>query len=94
MQQQHQVGAVTGGRGPVSVNPDSSIIYLIESSRLLINCLLSPERVLTTAATGLCGMAEGGTRPETEDDKPAGPETETKDKQIGKTLDGYTCNCQ
>ena len=94
MQQQYQVGAVIGGRRPVSVNPDYLIMYLMASSRLLINCLSSPDRVPTTAAMGLCKMAEEDARPEAEDNKPAGPGTETEDKRVDKTLDGCTYNRQ
>ena len=70
MQRRHQVGAVAGGKEPVSVNPDCSMAYLIESSRLLMKRLSSPERVPTAAATGLWGMAEGGAGPGPEDNEP------------------------
>ena len=84
------------------MNPDCSIVYLMASSRLLINCLSSPEKMPTAAVTGLCGMAKGGVRPEAEDDGLARPEAdddgpakmETEDKRAGKTLDSYTCNRQ
>ena len=90
--------AVTGRKGPVSVNPDCLIVYLMALSCLLINCLLSPKKVLTAAVTSLCGMAERDARSETEDNGPAGLKAEdngpagieTEDKQAGKTLDGCT----
>ena len=106
MQQWHQMGAITDGKGSVSVNPDCLIVYSIELSCLLINRLSSPERILTAAVTGLWEMAKGGakleaednkpTKPgtETEDNKPAEPEIETENKQAEKTSDSCTCNCQ
>ena len=74
------MGAVTGGKKSVLVNLDCSIAYLIESSLLLIKCLLSPKKVLIETTTGLWRKAEGGARPGAENNEPAGLGTEIEDK--------------
>ena len=84
------MGAITGKKEPVLVNPNFLIVYLIESSLLLIKCLLSFKKVLTKVAMGLWKRAEESVGPGAKNNKPAGPETKTGDKQAGMTSDSCT----
>ena len=89
------MGTITGKKELISVNLDCLIAYLIALSLLLIKLLSLPKKVLTKAAMDLLGKAKKDARSaEAENNKPAEPETEIKNKQVGKTSDGCICNDQ
>ena len=73
------MGAVIREKEPVLVNPDCLMAYLIALSFLLIKYLLLPDKILTKAAIGPWGRAEGKVGPKAEN-KLVEPETKAEDK--------------